>query len=541
MILRFALAATVSSFVASLAPQVSAQTRLYRLSETGSRVCDAGDVDADGIDDLVVGETGDQLWCGPPTYGFVRVLSGRTGAVLFTLQSTSGMGDAFGWSVAAAGDVNQDGHADLLIGAPLWSDTPQCGRGRAYLYSGLDGTLLRTFAGTGGMANGIEWFGHSVASAGDVNGDGIPDVIIGAPYGLNYNGDAAGYARIYSGTDGSVIHTLYGNNNSDQFGFTVAGIGDVNLDGLDDVLVGTPASHYAGGCGSVRVYSGADGLILYFLNGTAGCIGRSAGHAGDVDLDGVSDFVCAGESNALVYSGATGTELHRFAAGPWSYESTSGAGDVNGDGHADIIVATSTGARVYSGANGGVLYTYDVGPTGTHAVSTAGDLNHDGLADVVVAWPSGTLIDVYLSGCPVPSTYCTAKLNSLGCMPSISSAGVLSLSVGADDFVVRATNVRNNQNGFMLWALNSTAIPFAGGTRCIDSPIFRTPAQNAGGNSGAIDCSGQYAFPFTRAYVALRGIAPGTTLYAQYWSRDPGYSPPNNIGLTNALSFVVCP
>lgn len=545
MLARIVRTTIVTALLVPLAARVDAQTRIYRFVEGGGgqfNVRAVGDVDGDGIDDLACGIANtDQLFCSPPAGGFVRVRSGRDGSVLFTLNGPSGNPEAFGWSVGAPGDVNHDGHADILVGAPLWTDTAQCGRGRAYLFSGSDGAILHTFEGTGGLPNGLERFGLSVSGAGDVNADGTPDILIGAPFGLNYNGVSAGYARVYSGSDWSVLYTLYGNVQGDEFGTSVAGVGDVNLDGFDDVIVATPHSFYAGGCGSARVYSGADGLILHFVNGSTSCIGLSAGLAGDVDADGNPDFVLAGDTNAQVFSGATGARILQVPSSFWGAETAAGAGDVDGDGHADILVSTSSGGRVYSGTNGALLHDVSVFPGGSHAVCTAGDLNHDGMADVVVAWPNGGLIDVYLSGCVPPATYCTAKLNSLGCMPSISSEGVLSLSVGADEFVVRATNVRNNQNGFMLWALNATAMPFAGGTRCIDSPIFRTPAQNAGGNSGTIDCSGQYAFPFTRAFVTLRGIAPGTTLYAQYWSRDPGYSPPNNIGLTNALSFVVCP
>jgi len=136
------------------------------------------------------------------------------------------------------------------------------------------------------------------------------------------------------------------------------------------------------------------------------------------------------------------------------------------------------------------------------------------------------------------STYCVAKTNSLGCVPSIGSSGMPSLS-GADDFHVTASNVRNNKFGMMLWSRTSANIPFFGGTRCVGSPFKRTPGTGSGGSGN--DCTGTYDYHFTQAYMLQQSLGAATTVHAQFWSRDPGFAPPNNIGLTDALRFTICP
>jgi hypothetical protein len=138
-----------------------------------------------------------------------------------------------------------------------------------------------------------------------------------------------------------------------------------------------------------------------------------------------------------------------------------------------------------------------------------------------------------------PSTYCTAKTNSLGCVPAIDFTGSPSTG-GADDFVVRASEVLNNKSGLLFWGAAPAASPFHGGTRCVAAPFVRTPVQFSGGSATGNDCSGRFAFNFSHAYMSSSGLAPGSTAYAQYWYRDPGFVSPNEHGLTNGLAFTVC-
>jgi hypothetical protein len=136
-------------------------------------------------------------------------------------------------------------------------------------------------------------------------------------------------------------------------------------------------------------------------------------------------------------------------------------------------------------------------------------------------------------------TYCSAKTNSLGCVPAIGSIGVPSVS-GPDGFFVTARNVRNRKFGMMLWSLKAANTPFGGGTLCVHTQIHRTPGQGSGGSASGDDCTGTYAFHFTKAYMAQQQLGANTTVFVQYWSRDPGFAPPNNVGLTDALRFTIC-
>lgn len=138
------------------------------------------------------------------------------------------------------------------------------------------------------------------------------------------------------------------------------------------------------------------------------------------------------------------------------------------------------------------------------------------------------------------SSYCTAKTNGLGCVPSIGSLGIPSQS-GPDNFYVTASNVRNNKLGMMLWSLAQDSRPFFGGTLCLHSPIKRTFGQMSGGSPTGNDCTGTYAYHFSQTYMLQQLLGAETTVYAQFWTRDPGFPPPNNIGLTNGLQFTICP
>jgi FG-GAP repeat protein len=328
--------------------------------------------------------------------------------------------DYFGWSVSAAGDVNADGYADVIVGAYQADAGLLVNAGSAYVYSGIDGSLLYQWFGQSENAN----FGRSVAGAGDVNGDGYADLIVGAeaasPGGLT----EAGSVYVYSGVDGSILHQWDGGTANFHLGNSVSGAGDLNQDGLADLIVGTYTASPFGRntAGSVSAYSGADGSLLYQWHGaTAGdWFGYSVSQAGDVNGDGFDDVIVGDWSSpggvllagsAHVYSGADGSQIHHWSgesALNYFGSSVAAAGDVNQDGFADLMIgargATPDGitnagsAYVYSGADGAQLYqwngaaTYDAFGA---SVSGAGDLDADGFPDLLVgaffADPGGRL------------------------------------------------------------------------------------------------------------------------------------------------------
>jgi len=383
----------------------------------GSSVSGAGDVNGDGFDDLIVGASGDDNISG--NSGSARVFSGADGSVLYTFDGDAFL-DRFGASVSGAGDVNGDGFDDVIVGVSKDDDNRPCCQsgavGSARVFSGVDGSVLYTFDGDSSR----DRFGASVSGAGDVNGDGIPDMIVGANSDNN-NGGGSGSAQVFSGVDGSVLYTFEGDSLGDRFGFSVSGAGDVNGDGFADLVVGALGDSNNGpASGSAQVFSGVDGSVLY-------------------NFDGDSEFDHFGNS-------------------------VSGAGDVNGDGFADLIVgaigddnnATNNGsAQVFSGFDGSVLYTFDGDSSFDQfgrSVSGAGDVNGDGFDDLIVG----------------------ARLDSNNGLSS-GSARVLS---GADGSILFIGNGDSPNN---LFGISVSGVGDVNGDGLAD---FIVGAENGGANNG---------------------------------------------------------
>ncbi|MFQ5606686.1 MAG: FG-GAP-like repeat-containing protein [Candidatus Zixiibacteriota bacterium] len=247
----------------------------------GRAVSGAGDVDNDGYDDLIMGSRGSG---GRP--GRAYVYSGKTRALLHTFNGET-THDWFGFSLSGAGDVNKDGYADVIVGA--WTDN------RAYVFSGQTGLTLYTFTSLGVNSN----FGYSVSGAGDVDNDGYADVIVGA-YSSDEGGNNAGRAYVYSGQTGSPLHTFTGEAANDWFGLSASGAGDVNNDGFADLIVGAWLNDAGGSqAGQAYVYSGHTGALLYTFTGAAAGdqFGHSVSGAGDVNNDGIADLIVGGLLN----------------------------------------------------------------------------------------------------------------------------------------------------------------------------------------------------------------------------------------------------
>jgi hypothetical protein len=139
---------------------------------------------------------------------------------------------------------------------------------------------------------------------------------------------------------------------------------------------------------------------------------------------------------------------------------------------------------------------------------------------------------------PASQTYCTAKPNSLGCIPKIGTSGSPTWT-GYDDFVIHATDVLPNKAGLVIHGSAAAQIPFSGGLLCVQPPLTRTKVSIATRlNSGAV-CDGQLAHLLTQEYMQMKGLAPGTSLFAQWWSRDGQSS--FATGLTDGVSFTIGP
>ncbi len=369
----------------------------------GVSVASAGDVNNDGFNDLIVGAYQPNSLSSDA--GRAYVFSGQTGDTLYVFTGEAA-GDELGRSVASAGDVNNDGFDDLIVGAP-GNDAGGTRAGRAYVFSGQSGDTLYVFTGE---AAG-DAFGGTVSGAGDVNNDGFDDLIVGAFFN-DAGGTRAGRAYVFSGQTGDTLYVFTGEATDDQFGTSVASAGDVNNDGFADLIVGARFNDAGAiNAGRTYVFSGLTGETMYIFSGVAPAetLGESVSGAGDVNGDGYDDLIVGGPGagslltgRAYIYSGQDGALLYTFT-GEAVFDnfggSVSGAGDVNGDGFDDIMVgavSNSAGglsagrAYIYSGQDGALLYTFtgeaDFDYFG-RSVSGAGDVNGDGFDDVIVgAW-----------------------------------------------------------------------------------------------------------------------------------------------------------
>ena len=394
-------------------------------AQYGIAVSTAGDVNADGYDDVLVGAWGYDNGQNLEGRAFLY-LGGPTGlgpVAAWTGESNVADG-RFGAAVGTAGDVNGDGYADVIIGAEGFANG-QSFEGAAYVYLGSAGGLSAnpTWMIEGNQTNAR--YGSAVGTAGDVNGDGYSDVIVGAP--LASNGQATeGRAFVYHGSAAGPSLASNWSGESDEasalFGISVGTAGDVNGDGYSDIIVGA-RDYGAGDEGRVYVYHGsAAGLSVaadWFITGSqadAGFAGAVA-TAGDVNADGYADVIVGAHSYdgaylnaglALVYMGSQ-SGLAAFPDWTGSGDrdwagfgrSVGTAGDVNGDGMSDVLVGAPddpvlAGGRayVYHGSGAGpvssVSWMTDGGQAGSslgHSVSSAGDVNGDGYSDVIVgAW-----------------------------------------------------------------------------------------------------------------------------------------------------------
>jgi len=320
-------------------------------------------------------------------------------------------GDQFGWIARSIGDVDHDKVADFVTSAPTKTIKGAENAGRVYVYSSKSGKQLWSADGNAG-----DQLGTGVESAGDTNKDGIPDVIAAGP-----NNDVA---YIYSGNDGRVLRTFKGEQHGDSFGQHVSGAGDVDHDGYADVIIGAPGNKAGGDrAGRAYVYSGKDGHLLLTLTGTAGDgLGSTvAGWAGKDSMFLVIGAPGAGPKHTgRTYVYDTLSQKPKFTiesddtGAGLGMMFVSVLGDVDGDKVPDIYASDwanaakgrSTGRiYVHSGKTGARLFTL-TGETagegfGTSA-SQAGDLDHDGHADLAVgAWqyaaaaPSGGRIYIY--------------------------------------------------------------------------------------------------------------------------------------------------
>lgn len=383
---------------------------------SGLSVSVAGDINGDGIDDLIIGapkaDPNDTNEAGRAYVVFGTSSGFPSSLDLSTLNAINGFvingevsGDQSGFSVSAAGDVNDDGIDDLILGAMSASINGKSGVGRAYVVFGSDNGLpnpfnLSTIDGSNGFVlNGEEEgdrAGFAVSAAGDLNNDGIDDLLIGAPDASVNGAIEAGRAYVVFGSstgfpasfDLSTLNALngfvlYGEAAGDQSGIAVSDAGDINGDGIEDLIIGAIGASPNGKASAGRSYvvfgsgsglpnpfdlSTLDGTNGFKLNGEAS--GDQSGivsDGGDLNGDGVGDLV-----------------IGAFGAGP------------NGNafaGRGYIVFGSDAGLpnpfdlSSLDGTNGFVVNGEASGDRSGYSVSSAGDINGDGTDDLVIGAP----------------------------------------------------------------------------------------------------------------------------------------------------------
>lgn len=422
----------------------------------------------------------------------------------FKLTAGGNLGRAVSW----VGDINGDGKDDLIIGTDYAN--------AAYVVFGVNGALSTADTYNLNGINGFKLFssngnfGNHVAGIGDVNGDGKPDILVGTCCFSNKAYVIFGADTFPSELDASTLNGTNGfilTSSTSTFGDCIAGIGDVNGDGYDDLAVGTFGSSQEAyvifgtnnvGSSGILDTSSLDGTNGFKLTSSIGSFGTSIAGIGDINGDGKSDFIINGEDKAYVFLGASdvgvsGT-LDTFSLeGSNGFTITSasdrqfgrlltGAGDINGDGCDDLIVGAPDTNKAYiifgadnfpstisaSNLNGANGFTLNIPLHGYYGFRTpiakAGDINGDGKSDLVVGIRDSNAAYVIFGASNIGSSGILepSKLNGTDGFKIVSSSAGFGKAVsragdfngdGMDDLVVGAPDA---STVYVIFGQNTT-------------------------------------------------------------------------------------
>ncbi|MFA5772076.1 MAG: FG-GAP-like repeat-containing protein, partial [Thermoplasmata archaeon] len=400
----------------------------------GQVMANAGDVNGDGYSDIIIGNptassnTGiAYVYFGSGTTDLSNTFS-PANRISLSISGTL----YFGYSVSTAGDVNNDGYDDVLVGAPRTTVGGQAYVGSAYIFYGSASMASATAANItfyGEPSATYQYFGWSVSNAGDVNNDGYADVVVGAP-GWNGASDNKGRAYVYLGgpTMSSVASSvLSGSAVNDRFGYSVAGVGKLDDDSYDEVIVGMPGT----GAGAARLFYGTASGVLTSATSTllqgqssSDWFGATVSGTGDIRKNNKGNVIVgalyndvngtnAGRAYVFYYTSftsrpatvqATGADLTLtgIAAGDQFGSSVEALGDFNNDTYPDFAVganfqsdAASKSGAVYIYYGGlapdnvadTIIYGEKAGDQFATAIATTGDMDGNNVTEILVGSP----------------------------------------------------------------------------------------------------------------------------------------------------------
>lgn len=406
ILIGFILITVFPTMKSQIIVQTLIEENLSGSTNYGFSVSGAGDVNNDGYDDVIVGANNFYNSSGRAYIYLGGSVLNEIADIIITGKNQA---SNIGISVSGAGDVNNDGYDDVIVG---------CHGFNTYIYYGganmdeiADVSLIDDAMSPSPGTTINTGFGYSVSNAGDVNGDGFDDVIVGSPYSINSNMSRAYIFLGGSNMDGISDKTIFAEAVNDNFGFSVSGAGDVNNDGFDDVIVG--AYRNDGSKGKAYLYFGGNTMdvsadVIMVGESTSNYFGYSVSDAKDVNNDGYDDVIVGAnyynsrQGRSYVYFGGSSMNntadviMTGVATNNYFGSSVSSVGDLNNDGFDDVVV----GSYGYS-SNQGRAYIYygsssmdntvDLTLTGElinsyfgNAVSGAGDVNNDGFDDIFI-------------------------------------------------------------------------------------------------------------------------------------------------------------